>query len=176
MPWWGYVIIAGCIFMLAVLVLIWIIVASNKIVVLKKSIDRNFPLINGKIKDFNKGICQFVLEIEKKNKSRSLDILKKANDTLAKTEGIFKKIEQQSVVNKKFETVVKFVNKNEELKKLRKLKKQIEELNEIQIAIEEVTKKYNDAVDKYNIVIARFPTRLVAERFKFEQAKKWEKK
>ena len=177
MQWWGYVIIAGVIFILAVLVLIWIIVASNRLVVLKKNVDRNFPLINTKIKEYNKAVDDVLAELRKKIKTKNaaIDGVKKANKNLAIAEGIFNKIEKQRDVEKKVDVFSKTLNKQEELKGDKKVKNLLKDIRKIQDEINFITQKYNNAVQEYNETIARFPTRLVAERFKFEQAKKWSK-
>ena len=175
MEWWGYVIIAGVIFIFAALVLIWIIVASNRIVVLKKKVDRHYSLINSKLKDYNRAVDKVLIYVYKniETKSKTVANLKMANKELATTEGIFNKFEAQKNTREMIENFKAFCKKQEKLKKSKKLKDLFAEIAEIQQGICAITEKHNAAASEYNVTIARFPTILIAERFKFEKAKKF---
>ena len=49
---WMWLVIIGVIFAISIGILVWIIIVSNKLVVLKNAVDRNFPVINSKIKQY----------------------------------------------------------------------------------------------------------------------------
>lgn len=169
MPWWGYVIIAGVIFVCVTLILIWIIVASNTIVILRKKVDRNFPLMNTKIKEYVI-YTEKLLDLYKKKvkkETRAYEHFKKSVEELKETEGIFARETKTFEVAEKFKSFVKSVKKEKTLDDNRKFNEVLENIEKNQNEIVALAQKYNLAAQKYNETIHHFPTRMIAERFKF---------
>jgi len=178
MPWWGYIIIVSVIFLCVTGILIWIIAASNKIVILKKKVDRNFPVMNYKIKDYliqnDKLLAYYSRKIKKH--ARPFENFKKGCDELKDAEGIFAKVEKFHDVKAKYELFVKNIKKQEVFKGSKKLDEYLLGIEKVQNEIILTIQKYNDAVSVYNKTISVFPEKIIAERFKFNEMKYFETK
>lgn len=172
--WWVWLII-GVIFALSVGILVWIIVVSNKLVVLKNAVDRNFPVINSKIKQYCEKVNNLIDYIIKKdkqsaNKGRSL---KKEVEKCLANEGMINRAIAQKELAKKTLAYVKGEYKKEIFKGNKKILAESKELDELQLQLNNAIEKYNNCVEKYNKLRKSFPSNIIAERFKFGAKSKW---
>lgn len=178
MPWWGYGIIAGVIFICVTLILIWIIIASNKIVILRRKVDRYFPLMNAKLKEYIKAIDDLLVFCKRKEKkeSRPCKNLKIEYEKLKSAEGIFAKVEKVYEVESKVESIGKYLKKTEIFKGSKKAEENLNLVLKNQNEIYNLVQKYNMAAKEYNTVIKHSPTYIIAERFKFYEVNYFKEK
>ena len=174
--WWALVIVAGIIFIFTVLVLIWIIVACNEIVKQKKEVDKNYPLMSSKIKEYlieaEKAI-KFVVE-KTEEESKEIEQAKKCLQKTKETDGVSGRVHMQAELEKKIVALLKYAKQFKQVKSGRKFASYEKQLQEISEGIVSIKARYNEATTKYNTTISHFPTRMLAERFKFFKVKLWE--
>lgn len=172
---WG-LIIAGIILLIAICILIWMIVTSNKLVVLKKGVDRYFPLINSKIRQYCDVVDKTIKYLERKleKKTPASKNLKKLNDDCLNANGTMNKIICHRILAEKTKDFISFAKGKESVKSGRKINEFIKEINEIEEGFISTIQKYNESVDKYNKKRNSFPSSVIAKRFKFEEKHRWE--
>lgn len=175
MPWWGFVIIASVIFAISVAILVWIIMASNSIVILRKKVDRNYPLMSSKIREYTKNVDKLTNFCSKKfeQKPKSLLLVEKFNEKCKTSENTLLKISNQKELEKKLKTFDKIAQKDQNISKSKKFASILKELNEVEGEIEKIIQKHDDCAKIYNKHISLFPTKIIAKRFKFEEVKIW---
>ena len=175
MEWWGYIIIVGVVFVCVLMILIWIIIASNNIVVMKKKVDRNYPIMNSKIKEFAEKSGEIADLVAKKNKekSKSGEDIKKLAERCVIAEGTLNKISKRDLLSKKVFNFIKTSKKIDELKNSRKFLQLEKEIKTLEEDIEKIRERYNTAAKAYNKKVTTFPSKMIAERFKFNQAVLW---
>lgn len=176
MQWWIWLIIVGAVFIISVGILIWIIVVSNKLVILKNAVDRNFPVINSKIKQYCEKVNNVVDYIDKKEgkKSKEGKALKNEVANCLANEGMINRAIAQKKLAEHTLKYIKAEYKKAELKSSKKLVKDAKELDEIQLQLSTAIEKYNSCVEKYNKLRKSFPSNIISERFKFGARSKWD--
>lgn len=175
MQWWIWLIIVGTIFIISVGILVWIIVVSNKLVVLKNAVDRNFPVINSKIKQYCEKVNAIVDYINKKEGKKGKEgkaLKKEVADCLA-NEGMINRAIAQKKIAEHTLKYIKTEYKKAELKSSKKLVKDAKELDEIQLQLTNAIEKYNRCIEKYNKLRKSFPSNIISERFKFVERSQW---
>ena len=175
--WWVYFIaVAGFIFLCVVAILIWLIMASNKIVVLKKRIDRNYPLINSKLKEYSERAIEVVSYVERKtgNKTKAGEGVKKLAKKTYEADGTLNKITENEKLSKKVDAYINYSKRQDGIKKSRRFSELETKMKSLSEEILNIKIDYNNAVEEYNKKIATSPSKMIAERFKFKQATKWE--
>ena len=174
MQWWIWLIVVGIIFALSIGILIWIIIVSNKLVILKNAVDRNFPVINSKIKQYCEKVNQVVDYIDKKEGKQSTEgkKLKREVKECLELEGMVNRAIAQKTLAENTLKYIKKIYKKTNLKS-KKILKDASELDSLQIQLNNAIEKYNLCVEKYNKLRESFPSNIISERFKFGAKNKW---
>lgn len=174
--WWILLIILGVIFLISIGILIWIIVVSNKLVVLKNAVDRNFPVINSKIKQYCAKVDEFVKYVERRERKKGKDgqTLKKEAESCLSKEGMLDRAISQKELSSHVNRYIGAKNKKKVFKTSKKMTVLTKELEELQKQLNSSIEKYNNCVEKYNKLRTSFPSKIISERFKFYEKNKWE--
>ena len=172
---WIWLVIIGVIFALSIGILIWIIIVSNKLVILKNAVDRNFPVINSKIKQYCEKTNQLVDYIDKKEgkHSKKGKTLKTEVKNCLETDGMVNRAISQKEIASKVLEYIKEASHKPALKKSKNLLTFARELDELQEQLNNAIEKYNVCVGKYNKLRESFPSNVISERFKFGARNQW---
>ena len=176
MQWWGWLIIVGVIVILSITILVTIIMVSNKLIILKNSVDRTFPLMNSKIKQYCKVVQDLILYAEHKlsKQSKAILNLKKLKNECDKAEGTLAKAHKQHELSEKTADYIKYIKGKKEFQKSRTLKALIIKLDDLNKEISQVIIKHNQCVDNYNKKRNKFPGNILSARFKLGERTSWD--
>ncbi len=160
---WYAVIGISALLLIVIAFLVWCVVANNKIVVLKKKVDRHYPVLNSKIKQYCNDVVELVSYSEKKlSKTESSEkLMLQAKDCL-KESSILKRIELQNELSGKVKDFITYIKGKKEIKAGRKLKEFVESLNKIQTSLEDRIESFNTCVATYNKKRGTFPSNLMS--------------
>ena len=169
-----WLIPVGVILVLSIIILIGIILESNQLVVLKNNVDRKFPLMNMKLKEYMEEVANAIALFKGVAKNRE-DFLKVEQNynKLKKSEGFAKRLKIYKDLKKSVGTLTKDLTKSKEIKKSKKADAIFTKLKEIEKQIDQVKQKYNECATKYNQKREKFPAKMFAERFNFEEKVLW---
>lgn len=172
---WMWLVIIGVIFAISIGILVWIIIVSNKLVVLKNAVDRNFPVINSKIKQYCEKTNQVIDFVDKKEgkHSKKGKLLKAEVKECLETEGMVNRAITQKDIAEKVLIFIKEANQKQLFKKSKNLLIFARELDELQKQLNNAIEKYNLSVAKYNKLRESFPSNIISERFKFGARNQW---
>ena len=176
MQWWIWIIIVGVIMLISISILAWIVAVSNKLVILKNAVDRTFPLMNSKIKQYCEGVSHLLGYVERKVKKQTkawLNLRSMKEDCL-NTEGMINKAVKQHELSDKVNDYITYLKGKKEFAGSKRLAQLISEIDGFQKDVQNVVKKHNDCVEKYNAKRNKFPASMVSTRFKFGERKIWE--
>lgn len=172
---WIWLVIIGVIFALSIGILVWIIVVSNKLVILKNAVDRNFPVINSKIKQYCEKTNQLVNYIDKKEgkHSKKSKTLKAEVKACLETDGMVNRAIAQKEIAAQVLEYIKEKSTIPALKKSKNILTFARELDELQEQLNNAIEKYNVCVGRYNKLRESFPSNIISERFKFGARNQW---
>ena len=169
-----WLIPVGVILVLSIIILVGIILESNQLVILKNNVDRKFPLMNMKLKEYREIVKDIINFSSKKEEDRKLFLQVQKNYNKIKTsEGIFQKMKAYELLRKNVATLMKDLNKEEKMDENKKYISFCENLKKIEKQISDLKTRYNESAEIYNKKLKSFPARVIAKRFKFEEKPLW---
>jgi len=148
------------------LILVWMILTCNDLIILQKYIDRTLPLINVKIKDYMTKSNRFLDMTKTKKNIEEYEDIKELIKKVDEMKDILKKVTCYRKITDKVAKLIENVNKKEKAEELKKL---IQEMENIDVNINKTIQRRNRAANFYNKKITRWPSKWVAERFKFNE-------
>ena len=176
MAWWIWLIIVGIILLASIGILTWIIITSNRLVVLKNAVDRTFPLMNSKIKQYCESVSKLISYIERKTKkkTKALSNLKILVKNCLTAEGMINKALKQRELSNKVTDYATYIKGKKDFSESKRLKQLLEDINTLEQEVLKAINKHNQCAEKYNSLINKFPSNIISARFKFVESKTWD--
>lgn len=176
MTWWIWLILVGIILLASISILTWIIITSNQLVVFKNAVDRTFPLMNSKTKQYCESVSKLISYIERKTKkkTKALNNLKILVKNCLTAEGMINKTLKQRELSNKVADYATYIKGKKDFSESKRLKQLLEDIDNLEQEVLKVITKHNQSAEKYNSLINKFPASIISTRFKFIESKLWD--